>query len=213
MLPTQTIIEIDRTLKELMNISRLKEHAKLRVHGSGAVEVDESSLMQGFWRLLRGEGRETCLARLENIYSKSLALSSLLQGSVPLNLPRMRRDLTSLEYELFQDQRLKIGSLQSWMTKSLEGLNHLNQTYKEELTDLSILHNRVQTHLDQLSCRLKVIDSALENTVVIDRTQDLHLTPLPSLRHAAHQELLMPHTGTLSSQEYVACSPHGNPQV
>lgn len=136
-----------KTIKDkLIIISTLKEKDKL-IFSDFNWEISESWLFQPLVRKYKGENRERTIQHINELYMMAFNQLEILKQMVILNLPLQRSSLTTLEIDAYLDMKNCLDDLNSWLDKSLLGLNNLIVTYPNE-AHLKSLKDEIKRYVE-----------------------------------------------------------------
>lgn len=163
-------MDIPAVLKDLMQIAKIPQDAKLRTR-SGSLSIDEWTLLQAFMRRIYGEDRAQTLEKLDKIYNQAMTYSGILEECMPINRILIRNELTTLEYAQYNTEKVSFQELYDWMEKSLKGLKNLEETYHSELTELNLIQGKVTKHLVKAKDKLDILEKRERQIHIIDRNR------------------------------------------
>ena len=164
------LYEFENIIKNLMEISKIPENAKIKVN-TGDLQIDAWSWIQGFSRYFSGENREASLKKLNEIYNKAILISQIIMEAHSLNRILLRNTLTTLEFKNYKKKASDLSNLSEWLSASLRGLEKLNATYNASVTDIEILRTRVEKQLYEIIKFQKQINERESQIKILDRNR------------------------------------------
>ncbi len=134
---------LDELLFDLNTISKIKKNMRICTTKK-RVTIETDSYLQGIWRKISQESRQTTIVTLNNIYRTIIDISNTMLDSKYLI------DNTSVEY---QKCIINITRINDALTKSLTGLTNLNYTYDDDEDmqyDINALIKSSEDHIIKL---------------------------------------------------------------
>ena len=146
--------EIDNCLLNLKIISKLEENDKL-ITNQDILKIDKPVVFQGIKRWYSKEGREETMEKLNGIFQKSFDITdSILKNEQNQNNNTI--DLNDSNSQVFQKFIVEF-------TNSLNGIDNLKKTYKEDIpmkSQLDMIGSKLNNRLEKMN---KVCKITLEN--------------------------------------------------
>ena len=142
--------QVDYCLLNLKIISKLEENDKL-ITNEDILKIDKPVLFQGVKRWYSKEGRETTMAKLNDIYNESFKITDdILQNE----------KIEKKEDSNLDDSNSQI--LQKFIvefTNSLNGIDNLKKTYKDDVpmkSQLDMIGNKLSNRLEKMNKICKI---------------------------------------------------------
>lgn len=146
--------EIDNCLLNLKIISKLEENDKL-ITNQDILKIDKPVVFQGIKRWYSNEGRDATMEKLNSIFQKSFDITdSILKNEQNQNQNTI--DLNDSNSQVFQKFIVEF-------TNSLNGIDNLKKTYKEDIpmkSQLDMIGSKLNNRLEKMN---KVCKITLEN--------------------------------------------------
>lgn len=142
--------EIDNCLLNLKIISKLEENDKL-ITSQDILKIDKPVVFQGVKRWYSQEGREATMEKLNGIYQKSFDITdSILKNEQNQNDNTI--DLNDSNSQVFQKFIVEF-------TNSLNGIDNLKKTYKEDIpmkSQLDMIGSKLNNRLEKMNKVCKI---------------------------------------------------------
>ena len=141
---------IDNNILNLKIISKIEENDKL-ITNNNLLKKDKSTLFQGVHRWIGNESRESTIGRLNEIYDTGFKITDELL-SKEKSVPENQNELGDTNSQIFQKYIVEF-------TNSLNGIDNLRKTYKNDvliLSQLEMISNKVNTRLEKMNDIFKI---------------------------------------------------------
>ena len=141
---------IDNNILNLKIISKIEENDKL-ITTNDLLKIDRPTLFQGVHRWIGNEGRQNTIERLNEIYDTGFKITDELL-SKEKSVPENQNELGDTNSQIFQKYIVEF-------TNSLNGIDNLRKTYKNDvliLSQLEMISNKVNTRLEKMNDIFKI---------------------------------------------------------
>ena len=141
---------IDNNILNLKIISKIEENDKL-ITTNNLLKIDRPTLFQGVHRWIGNEGRQNTIERLNEIYETSFNITDDLLNKEK-SVKEDKNELGNTNSQIFQKYIVEF-------TNSLNGIDNLRKTYKNDvliLSQLEMISNKVNTRLEKMNDIFKI---------------------------------------------------------
>ena len=141
---------VDYCLLNLKIISKLEENDKL-ITNQDILKIDKPVLFQGVKRWYSKEGRETAMAKLNDIYNESFKITDNILADEK-NDQKENSNLEDSNSQIFQKFIVEF-------TNSLNGIDNLKKTYKDDIpmkSQLDMIGNKLSNRLEKMNKICKI---------------------------------------------------------
>lgn len=141
---------IDNNILNLKIISKIEENDKL-ITSNNLLKIDRPTLLQGMHRWIGNESRSNAIERLSEIYDEGFKITDDLL-SKEKSLKENQNELCDTNSQVFQKYIVEF-------TNSLNGIDNLKKTYKNDvliLSQLEMIINKVNTRLEKMNDIFKI---------------------------------------------------------
>ena len=142
--------QVDYCLLNLKIISKLEENDKL-ITNQDILKIDKPVLFQGVKRWYSKEGRETTMAKLNDIYNESFKITDNILADEK-NDQKENSNLEDSNSQIFQKFIVEF-------TNSLNGIDNLKKTYKDDIpmkSQLDMIGNKLSNRLEKMNKICKI---------------------------------------------------------
>ena len=142
--------QVDYCLLNLKIISKLEENDKL-ITNQDILKIDKPVLFQGVKRWYSKEGRETTMAKLNDIYNESFKITDNILADEK-NVQKENSNLEDSNSQIFQKFIVEF-------TNSLNGIDNLKKTYKDDIpmkSQLDMIGSKLSNRLEKMNKICKI---------------------------------------------------------
>ena len=142
--------QVDYCLLNLKIISKLEENDKL-ITNQDILKIDKPVLFQGVKRWYSKEGRETTMAKLNDIYNESFKITDNILADEK-NDQKENSNLEDSNSQIFQKFIVEF-------TNSLNGIDNLKKTYKDDIpmkSQLDMIGSKLSNRLEKMNKICKI---------------------------------------------------------
>lgn len=137
--------DIDNNLLNLKIISKIEEKDKL-ITNENLLKIDRPNIFQGVHRWIGNENRENTLQKLNSIYEDCFKITDNILNQEK-NVEKESNQLDYSNSQIFQKFIIEF-------TNSLNGIDNLKKTYKNDtlvLSQLDMISNKLNTRLEKMN--------------------------------------------------------------
>ena len=141
---------IDNNILNLKIITKIEENDKL-ITNNNLLKIDRPTLLQGMHRWIGNESRCNTIERLSEIYEAGFNITDDLLNKEK-SVKEDTNELGNTNSQVFQKYIVEF-------TNSLNGIDNLRKTYKNDvliLSQLEMISNKVNTRLEKMNDIFKI---------------------------------------------------------
>lgn len=158
--PVITHKDTNDIIENLIRLSKLKKETKVYVSTTGEIQADTTPTVvqwftRGWWD---SQSREKTKEAVEQLFTSAHDQIEQLLDSKKLNVVLEKQVLTEAEEQFYLMKKGQLDLLYKHSVEAISGLEHLSETYGDQIASFTRMKTEVATHLETVKTKIVELD-------------------------------------------------------